>query len=340
MARPLRIEFEGAVYHVTVRGNGRREIFLDDRDRERFLRRLAESVETYATRLHAYCLMPNHLHLVLETPRGNLARFMQSLQTGYAVYFNLRHGRSGHLTQGRYGARLVEGDVALPALSRYVHLNPVRVKAVADLPRAEQIRHLRSYRWSSYQAYIGRKAPEAFVAYGTILDHAPPAKASRAARYRGFVEEAIDRDDSGFAEMWDASPRSIGGLQFRLWVDRLHEDLLRTRTKMEDISFHTPPTHLTPEAVLAAVCRELNLGQEDLKRRHRGSPARAIAARMLCRYSGITQRQAGAYLGFDTGAAVSLQLKRLSQRLSADQGLRRLLAKADNRLTTLAQRQG
>ena len=184
MARPLRIEFEGATYHVTVRGNARRKIFLDDRDRERFLRRLAESVETYSAGIHAYCLMPNHFHLVLGTPRGNLARFMQSLQTGYAVYFNLRHHRSGHMTQGRYGARLVESEVCLLALSRYVHLNPVRVKTIACLSPTEQVRYLQSYRWSSYRAYIGRTQPEAFVTYGTILRESPGGRGPRHVRYR------------------------------------------------------------------------------------------------------------------------------------------------------------
>ena len=125
MARPQRIEYEGAVYHVTARGNDRRAIFRDDADREHFLRALAESVERFEVRLYLFCLMTNHFHLVVETPRANLGRFMHRLQTAHTVYFNRRHRRCGHLMQGRYGARLVEKDAYILRLSRYVHLNPV-----------------------------------------------------------------------------------------------------------------------------------------------------------------------------------------------------------------------
>ena len=125
MPRPLRIEYEGAIYHVTVRGNGRQKIFLSDADRRGLCRRLAESVKSYGVRLYLYCLMDSHFHLVVETPRANLRRFMQSVLTGYTVGFNIRHRRSGHVTQGRYGARLVAGNEYLLKLSRYVHLNPV-----------------------------------------------------------------------------------------------------------------------------------------------------------------------------------------------------------------------
>ena len=128
MARQLRIEYPGAIYHVTVRGNAQQNIFRDDKDRYLLYARLAESVRTYAVRIYVFCLMDNHLHLVLETPCANLCRFMQSVLTGYIVCYNLRYRCHGHLTQGRYGARLVAGDDYLLKLSRYVHLNPVKVR--------------------------------------------------------------------------------------------------------------------------------------------------------------------------------------------------------------------
>lgn len=155
MARPQRIEYEGAVYHVTARGNERRAIFRDDADRERFLRILSESVERYEVRLYLFCLMTNHLHLVVETPRANLGQFMHRLQTAYTVYFNRRHTRCGHLMQGRYQARLVEKDAYILRLSRYVHLNPVFTAAARRRPLRERITMLRRYHWSSYCSYIG-----------------------------------------------------------------------------------------------------------------------------------------------------------------------------------------
>jgi REP element-mobilizing transposase RayT len=110
MARPLRIEYPGAFYHVTCRGNERREIFADDRDRKRFLEILAESKEIYGVEVHGYVVMANHFHLMVMTPEANLQKFMQRFNTSYTVYFNRRHRRSGHLYQGRYKAILVDAD--------------------------------------------------------------------------------------------------------------------------------------------------------------------------------------------------------------------------------------
>jgi len=125
MARLLRVQFSGAIYHVTVRGNERGTIFKDDKDREGFLEILAQTQELHQLRIYLVCLMPNHFHLLLETPGGDLSAGMARLLTGYAVYFNRRSQRVGHLTQGRYKAQLVEGTDYLLKLSRYIHLNPV-----------------------------------------------------------------------------------------------------------------------------------------------------------------------------------------------------------------------
>jgi putative transposase len=130
MARPLRIHFPGAIYHVCSRMPGswryeRNQLFQDDNDRENFLGRLQQSVQDFEVRLFLYCLMSNHFHLLMETPRGNLSKFMQSLNTGCTVYYSRRHQRHGHLLDGRYKAELVAGDEYLLKLSRYIHLNPV-----------------------------------------------------------------------------------------------------------------------------------------------------------------------------------------------------------------------
>ena len=119
---------------------------------------LGESVERFDTRLYLFCLMGNHIHLVVETPRANLGQFMHRIETAYTVYFNRRHEHCGHLLQGRYGARLVEKDAYLLRLSRYVHLNPVFTTAARKRPVRERIAMLREYRWSSYRSYIGGSA--------------------------------------------------------------------------------------------------------------------------------------------------------------------------------------
>ena len=198
MARKLRVQFEGAIYHVTLRGVEQRFIFTEDRERQRFLDRVADGVETHDVRVYLYCLMGNHAHLVLETPRGNIERFMHGLNTAYSVYFNLRHGRSGHLFQGRYGAVLVEGNDYLLRLTRYLHLNPIFIKKTKKLPSKERVRLLREYPWSSYQAYIGKAKKKDFVDYGPMLSMFPGKASQRRIAYRRFVESGIAKTDEEF----------------------------------------------------------------------------------------------------------------------------------------------
>ena len=161
MARPLRVEFPGAVYHVMARGNERKAIYRNDRDRQRFLDTVAEMVERFGVRLHAYCLMANHYHLLLATPQANLSRAVGWLQVTYTVRFNRRHRRSGHLFQGRFKAQLVEADEYAQGLVEYVHLNPVRPRRKNERLALERARELDAYRWSSHRAYAGleRKPP-------------------------------------------------------------------------------------------------------------------------------------------------------------------------------------
>src|SRR5687768_14935552 len=140
MSRPLRVEYEHAAYHVTARGNERRRIFRSDADRELFLQTLAQTVALHGLVVHGFCLMPNHYHLLVETPRGNLSQATGWLQATYTIRFNRRHRRSGHLFQGRFKAHLIERDGYAPTLLRYVHLNPVRArekKAAIDPKRRQ-----------------------------------------------------------------------------------------------------------------------------------------------------------------------------------------------------------
>src|SRR5205085_837556 len=137
VARAPRIERPDGWYHVTARGNERKAIFRSDRDRNHFCELLAEQVERFGVVLHAYVLMPNHYHLLVQTPQPNLSRAMQWLNVSYSVWFNLRHRRSGHLFQGRFKAILFEPQASALLLSRYVHLNPVRV-AVLGLSKSQQ----------------------------------------------------------------------------------------------------------------------------------------------------------------------------------------------------------
>lgn len=161
MARPLRVEFAGAVYHVMARGNERKAVFRDDRDRQQFLQTLSEMVERFGVRLHAYVLLGNHYHLLLETPAANLSQAVGWLQVTYTVRFNRRHRRSGHLFQGRFKAQVVEAEEYAQGLVEYIHLNPVRPRRKTERLARERAAELDRYRWSSHRVYAGleRKPP-------------------------------------------------------------------------------------------------------------------------------------------------------------------------------------
>jgi len=182
MGRPVRIEYVGALYHISSRGNERKKIFLDVEDRIRFLNLLREYHDRYGILIHSYVLMDNHYHLILETPMGNLLKVMHGINGGYTGYFNRKYKRVGHLFQGRYRAILVEKESYLLPLSRYVHLNPVR---------AGLVRRPEGYRWSSYRGYIGREREEDWVEYAWALSQFAESRKRGGWRYKAYVEEGL-----------------------------------------------------------------------------------------------------------------------------------------------------
>jgi len=311
-------------------------LFVDDKDRERFLARLADRGEQYNIRLYMFVLMTNHFHLVFEAPEGNCSKFMQSLSTAYTVYYNLRHGRHGHLFDGRYKAKLVEGDEYLLALTRYVHLNPVCIESIKRKPIKERIKHLRSYPWSTYQSYIGKRKAFDFVEYGPILAEMRGKQSQWSKRYREFVETGLAEDDEDFQMALKESPRSIGGDSFRCWVDELYQKMIEGHNAREDISFRHITEPLPVETILNILAEVLDVEIDAFRQRRRNSPLRAIASRMLMRFGGQTQRQAAGHLEMGTGGAVSAQVRKLPGLLAGDRQLRRKLKKIKKRLELLA----
>lgn len=185
MARPLRIEFPGALYHVTARGNARSEIFLDDNDRWLFFSILADLVERYNWICHGYCLMGNHYHLLIETPDGNLSGGMRQLNGIYTQKFNRSHARTGHVFQGRFKSIVVDKDSYLLELCRYVVLNPVR---------AGMAQHPKDSPWSSYCATAGLKKKPGFLSTDWILAQFGNDRKKAQLEYRRFVLAGISED--------------------------------------------------------------------------------------------------------------------------------------------------
>ncbi len=235
MSRPLRIEIEGAFYHITARGNEKRPIFLVERDFTRFLGRLEGIHERYGVLIHSYVLMTNHYHLLLETPRGHLSAALHDLNTAYTNYFNRRHDRVGHLFEGRYRSILVDKDNYLLELSRYIHLNPVRARLVKE-PE--------TYRWSSYSSYLSPKSSPEWLRSEDVLGQLDNHLAKGRRKYRQFVEEGLRKEirdplkevNAGIAlggeRFWEEVKKRLEGLGGGSEFPELREVRRRTDVRM------------------------------------------------------------------------------------------------------------
>ena len=299
MARPLRIQFPGALYHVTSRGNDRAPIVRHDFDRSKRLDWLRRTVETYAWRLHAFVLMDNHEHLFVETPEANLSAGMHCLNGSYTGYFNHRHGHVGHLFQGRFKGYLVEEEGHFLEVSRYIHLNPVRARLVQ---RPEQ------YLWSSYPGYVrlGRRVP--WVTYGRVLtDYGGDGAAARQA-YGRFVAAGIEeRIKSPFAE-------AVGGLILgsERFVDRIRQ-LLGDLPKDPEVPERQRIRARPPlEAIVAAVGAYFGCDvQEWIAGQRTDDLSRAVGAYLARRRFGYPAGQVARALGYTNHSSVSRAIRRV-----------------------------
>ncbi len=304
MARPLRIEYPGAYYHVTARGNERRAIFRDDHDRERFLTYLETAVVRYNAAIHAYCLMDNHYHLLMSTPSGNLSQIMRHINGAYTVYFNKRHDRIGHLFQGRYKAILVDADEYAGELSRYIHLNPVRAK-IADRPE--------DYRWTSYAACIGRKTAPRWLTTDWLLRHFGRKPADARKTYRGFVEAKIGGGEGSPLDETFASS-ILGRPEF---IDEIREKFLSGAKKNRSVPAVAALKKISPGEIAGQV-RAVFVEEPAL--------AKKIALYLSHRYSGATLMEIGRHFGIGD-SAVSQASRRMEMLLAVDRKLRRRVEK-------------
>ncbi|MBI1921548.1 MAG: transposase [Geobacter sp.] len=309
MARPLRIEYPGAFYHVTSRGNEQKDIFKSRRDREKFLEYLASATERYGAVVHAYCLMNNHYHLLLETPSGNLSQIMRHINGAYTTYFNVKRKRSGHLFQGRYKAILVEADEYLVELSRYIHLNPVKVGIV------ERPEH---YQWSSYQSFIGQSKPPAWLRTGFILGCFAKKEADARKKYRSFVEDMIGKEyESPLSKIFGAS--ILGSADFIEEISSAHirEKEDANIPALKHFANRPSPEEIMKEAIAAFHSNE--------------KLARQVSIYLCHKYSGMRLQEIGDRFNVrDT--AISEASRRLVRKLETDEELGRKVEKIKGKL--------
>ena len=310
MARPLRIEYEGAIYHVMARGNGKQRLFHREGDYQRMVDGLEKTVERTGWEVFAFVWMPNHIHLFFRTPRPNLSRGMQYLLSGYANWYARRHQRSGHLFQGRFKGELIEDEAYFWNVSRYLHLNPVRGKR----PLVE---HPRDWPWSSYRGYARKAAQVDWIRYdqlyaawqGETGGHHPEAA------YRRFVESGVTNPPPSPLETaregW-----LLGGEEFAARVKRLmkrpqHVDEVPQWKRLE----------LRAVDVMQAVAGFYNVSCEAYATRRSSAPGRNLAAYLAHRRTTATLRELAELFGLGHPDSVSNLIRRAEKELAESKRL-------------------
>jgi len=317
MARPLRIEYCGAVYHITARGNERKPIFREGKDCQRFLEILSDLPQRFGAVIHGYALMGNHYHLLLETPMGNIAKAMHWVNATYTGYFNRTHGRIGHLLQGRYKGLLIEKERYLLAVSRYIHLNPVR---------ANMVEQPEQYEWSSYAQYIGEQKRSLWLTCDWILRQFSKDADEAKKLYQEFAREGMRTQDNPFEHLKGGVVLGSQG-----FVDEINERMSIKRHR-EVPESRRLAKGLTIEETTAAVAERLGTTATAIREaRKHDNQARKVCMYLLRTRTNLSNEEIAGYFG--TGyTAVSHTVSRFRREMARKQSLRKLVEELAGRL--------
>jgi putative transposase len=313
MSRPLRIQYPDAYYHVTCRGNEQRKIFRDSEDQKEFLRLLARSAEIYEVRVLVYVLMPNHFHLLICTPKGNLSEFMRHFNISYTGSFNRKYKRSGHLYQGRYKAFLIDKDNYLLEVSRYIHLNPLRMKSKESIDKRWQ--DLLTNETTSLPGYLKQKSRKDFIHYTTILDYFGTVGGKVSRGYKKFIVEGMEKDIPSPLEKGKGTG-IIGEEKFTEEIKQLFgKDRKSKKSHREQPALRQLEKTMTPEELINCYLKLVQKNREELTSKGKQSTERAVLMEMLYRFCKITQPEIGKLLGGIDYSAVSQARKRLQIKI-------------------------
>ena len=309
MARPIRIEYPGAYYHVTSRGNARERIFDNESDYEAFIEILAESVNKYAVVLISFVLMANHYHLLLKTPHGNLSSFMRHLNGLYTQKYNRAHRRVGHVLQGRYKAILVEDESYFLELIRYIHLNPFWAKIVDDID---------GYVFSSHNAIIDNKTAEKWENWykvDLILEKFGQKQKQAIIAYREFIKDGIDRKlenpvkNAHFGYI-------LGSEDLVKWVQKNFIDKKQDR---ELRGLREIKSRIEPEDIIRTIAKVMKVEEKQITESKRGrgekNTVRGMAIYLIQKYTSSKQREIGLLLDGISNVSVSVASKRFKSEL-------------------------
>jgi len=285
MARAYRLQAEDCFYHITSRGNDRKQIYASDYDYRKFLEYVLTAKKRFDFYLYAYVLMPNHYHLLIKTRHANLSKIMHNINSSYTTYYNIKHNKTGHLFQGRYKSIVVDADSYFSTLTKYIHLNPVKAKMV-ELPE--------EYNWSSYKGYIEYR-PDSYI----DKDQVDKVLGIKAKEYRQFVIERIgEKEENPFKGVYGGF--ILGNASFI--KDKL--SALKEQVGNKDISHKRAlRKYVSAEDINDLMKREYGQGFAELtKKRTRGIKDKKIAIYLLRRLAGLSNAEIGGLLGMNFSA--------------------------------------
>ena len=320
MARPLRIQYPGAYYHVTCRGNERKEIFLNAHDDKVFLEKLSLSLDIYNVSLLTYVCMSNHFHMLVTTPEGNLSEFMHHFNICYTSAFNRRHQRVGHLYQGRYKAFLIDADDYLLAVSRYIHLNPIRTKSFSNKTNKDKWDALTRYKRSSLSGYLSLGKRIDFVDYKSVLDYFGGDNRKGRQGYRQFIRTGIEQDEENPLELGKGNG-IVGEADFVQWIKE--KVLNKEASKREQPAFRELRKECEPEGLIDHFAHLIGKDRAEICKRGKKSLERAMLMELLYRFCQITQPEIGRLVGGIDYSAVSQARQRLQTMLKREAKLRK-----------------
>ena len=313
MARRLRLQYPGAIYHLMARGNGRQKIVRDDTDRGRLQDDLGKAAIRCSWRVYAFAIMSNHLHIVLKTPEPNLVRGMQTFLSGYANVWARRHKFSGHVFQGRYRTELVEDETYLWAVTRYVHLNPVR---------AGMAEHPADWAWSSYPGYAHRARRLEWLAYDDLLASWTSAfgGSDPTGAYRRYVTAGLsDPPESPWKDAYHGWVLGSGAFIERVKA-MVRGQPSRERRRESRLMLSVPLSRITE-----VVCDFYQIEPTELSQRGSRHPARAGLVYLARRHTLATNAELAAVLGLSRAESVPNLTRRFGDSLATDAKIRKQL---------------
>ena len=316
MARSLRIEYSGAYYHVMNRGLSRRDIFLENKGRESFLDLLSDLTQLWKVEIYAYCLLDNHYHLLLQTPKGGLSRAMRHLDGIYTQRFNRAHHRDGPLFRGRYKAILIDAEEYFLSVVRYIHQNPVVAGVVSEVDR---------YRWSSHWGYLHKKECPKWLNTESVM-----SRFSGVREYQQFMHSKIEKEVADFYQRRYQKP-ILGDKGF---IERVRNKL-GDKARVEEAKPESRRVFgLGIEEIARATAREYKTRVEDLRRRGRGEANEARSMAMyLCRVlGGHKHSEIGKVLGLEKTSSVSSTCLRMKARVAAEKKVSRRARRIEDAL--------